>query len=94
MMLMPFAVILAILAVIVLILLFYRSRLAASEDDTLHVNEEELAHVGEQEILAKKLAKVDRIGKILTIIVLLGGLILLSIFLYIHQFADTTAKMG
>ena len=91
---MPFVVILIVLAIIVLALLVYRGKLTSHEDDAIHINESEQGVVGHQEMLAVKLAKLDRIGKILTALVIVGSIALLAAYIYINQFAFTGVKMG
>ena len=53
--------------------IYYRSRVAAHEDDTLHVSHDTNL-VAEQEVLATKLVAVDRWGKILTVVLVVYGL--------------------
>jgi len=91
---MPFVVVLIILASIVLALLFYRGKLTSHEDDTIHINEGEQGVVDHQEVLAEKVAKVDRVGKILTVVVIIGVIALLAAYIYVNQFAFTGVKMG
>lgn len=72
----------AVLTVIVIILAIYRWVVANQEDDSLHVSETEAAIVSQQVAVAKKLAAIDRWGKLLTIIAALYGLALLGAYLY------------
>ncbi len=91
---MPFVVILSVLAIVVLALLTYRSKLTAREDDTIHINEGEEQQLGCQEVLAEKVAKVDRVSKILAAVVVVGSIALLAAYIYINEFAYTGVKMG
>ena len=69
-----------VLGIVILLLLFYRSRIAAHEDDTLHVSHD-TDLVSEQAVLATKLGAVDRWGKILTIILVVYGLALAGYYI-------------
>jgi hypothetical protein len=80
--LIPFVVIWAVLATVVLVLAIQRMRIAGRSDELLHVQEAEDPLVYQQEEVAKKLEVVDRWGKILTIIVAATGLLLAVAFLY------------
>ena len=71
-----------VLTIVVIILAIYRWGIANHEDDSLHVSDTEVAVVGEQVAVAKKLAAVDRWGKILTAIALVYGLALAGAYLY------------
>ncbi len=71
-----------VLAVIVVILAIYRWRMMNQEDDSLHVSESEAGAVGQQVVLAKKLAVLDRWGKILTVLAVLYGIGLVAFYLY------------
>lgn len=71
-----------VLAVIVILLALYRWLATSHEDDSLHVSETETAAVNEQVVIAKKLAAVDRWGKILTILAILYGIGLAAMYLY------------
>jgi hypothetical protein len=91
---MPFVIVLSVLAVVVLALLVYRRQLTSWEDDTLHIGDGEVEIAHQQEILARKLARVDLLGKILTAIVVIGALVLGAIYVYINQIAIEGVKMG
>lgn len=80
--LIPLLVIWAVLAVVLVILLIYRSRLAQKEDDSLHVLDSDTSKVSEQMALARKLNVIERWGKILTVIAVLYGLVLLGLVLW------------
>ncbi len=74
------AVIWGVLGVALLLLVFYRSRVSAHEDDTLHVSHDTNL-VSEQAVLASKLGAVDKWGKILTIILVVYGLALAGYYI-------------
>ena len=64
----PFAVLWAILALAVLTLLLIRKKIAAGEDDTLHVMDGDAGMVPRQKKIAHELELIDRWGKSLTVI--------------------------
>ncbi|HZT28553.1 MAG TPA: hypothetical protein VFA33_01625 [Bryobacteraceae bacterium] len=70
--LLPFAVIWAVLAVIVIFLILYRRSIAHQEDDTLRVLEGSEA-ISQQVQVAKRLEVIDRWGKMLTVVALVYG---------------------
>jgi hypothetical protein len=78
----PFLYLWALLAVLVLAMIAWRQALARKEDDTLHVSVAENAPVSQQVTLAAKLEKIDKWGKMLTIIALGYGLLLGAVYLY------------
>jgi hypothetical protein len=69
----PYAIAWAALGLVVLVLAIMRRQIAAKEDDTLHLASGEAALVEEQVATAKKLARVDRWGKLLTVVLVLAG---------------------
>jgi hypothetical protein len=79
--LIPFAVVWAVLALIVIYLILVRRKFAHQEDDTLRVLEGPVA-ISHQEIIAKKLDQIDRWGKVLTLIAVLYGIIIGVAFVY------------
>ena len=78
----PFAVLWAVMAIAVLALIVIRKRIAAGEDDTLHVMEGDARLIPHQEEIAHKLAVVDRWGKSLTIVTLVFGSIVGLLWVY------------
>ena len=90
----PFVIVLSVLAVVVLALLAYRRKLTSWEDDTIHIGDGEVEITHQQELLAQKLARIDLVGKILTVIVVIGALVLGAIYVYINQIAIEGVKMG
>jgi len=90
----PFVVILAVLAVIVVVLITYRSKLTAREDDTIHIHDGEESQMANQAALAAKVEKVDKLGKILTALLVVGAVALLAAWVYFEQIADSGVRMG
>lgn len=70
------------LAVVVVVLAVYRSLIASHEDETIHVLEGDAPAVTAQVKLSRKLGRVERWGKILTVIVVVYGLIIAGMYLY------------
>jgi len=80
--LIPYAVIWAALAVIVIGLAFYRRVVASHEDDCIHIRDDEAQLLTQQGVLAHKLDMIDRWGKILTGVVAVSGAVLGVLFVY------------
>jgi hypothetical protein len=80
--LLPLAVGWSILALVVIVLIVMRKRVASQEDDTLHVLDGDARLVGRQSAVAQKLLVIDRWGKILTVIAILYGIALACAFIY------------
>lgn len=78
----PFAVLFTIMALAVIALIVVRKRVAAGEDDTLHVMEGDAAMIPHQEEIAHKLAVIDRWGKSLTAVTVVFGLALGALWVY------------
>lgn len=92
--LIPFVVVWGILATVVLVLVVYRFRIAGRTDELLHVADAESPLIPQQQVTAKKLDTIDRWGKILTVIVVLSGIVLASLFLYqMWEKTSTTISM-
>jgi hypothetical protein len=85
-------VIWAVLATVVVFLALYRRRVYLKSDELLHVLDEEAPLVPAQEAIGKKLEKIDRWGKTLTVIVILYALAIGGLYFY-RMFTDTTIKM-
>ncbi len=81
--LVPWIVVWAALAAVVIGLAGYRKLVSAHEDDSLHVSEREVAMIAQQEALARKLDWIDRWGQILTAIALVYGLALATGYVYL-----------
>jgi hypothetical protein len=80
--LMPFAVLWGVLALIVLVLIVMRRKVAVGEDATIHVMEGDAREIPHQKEIAQKLEVIDKWGKLLTIIAVVYGLILASLWVY------------
>ena len=89
----PHIAVWAVLTTIVVILAVYRRRLDLKVDETLHVLDAEAASIPAQEEVAKKLAVVDRWGKILTVVAVLYLLGIAAAYVY-SSFNDTSVKLG
>ena len=88
--LMPFFIVWAILGVVVVILALMRRNASEHEDDSIHLSGGEAA--AEQATIAKKLAWIDKWGKLLTIVLVVTGLILA--ILYGIQVWEETSRVG
>ena len=88
--LIPFVVIWAVLATIVLGLAVYRKMVARQEDDFIHVTTDVVA---QQQAVAKKLEVIDKWGKILTVVAVVFALALVGMFLY-QGWTETSARVG
>lgn len=79
----PFAIGWVLLLVVVIVLAFYRSRLAREEDDIPHISEPEAeVYASRQIAIARKLEKVEFWGKLLTVLLILYGLAIVAAFSY------------
>jgi hypothetical protein len=78
----PFTVLWMFLAVVVAGLIFYRMWIAKDEDDTLHVMDSDAGKVAQQSVMAQKLELIDHWGQRLTVITLVFGLAMGSVYLY------------
>jgi hypothetical protein len=89
--LLPFVGLETVLVVAVLAMILWRQAVARSEDDTLHVLH---GTISEQTTVATKLEKIDKWGKMLTLVAGVLGLILLVIFLYQTWTSGSTVPPG
>ncbi len=89
----PHIVIWAALTTVVVILALYRRRLDLKVDETLHVLDAEAPVIPAQAETAKKLAVIDRWGKILTIVAVLYLLGIAAAYIY-GSFSDTSVRLG
>jgi hypothetical protein len=87
----PFAVLWMFLALVVVGLILYRRWVAKDEEDSIHVLDSDAGQVAQQTVMAAKLNGIDHWGKTLTIVVLVYGLAISSVFLYQAWLAGETA---
>ena len=76
----PYAIAWVVLLVVVIVLAVVRSKMAAAEDDTLKLSDGEVSAISVQETVAKKLATVESVGKALTVVLVVSGLILAALY--------------
>ena len=76
----PFAILWAVLALIVLALAGYRHMISMKEDETLHIGD--IAQNTRQVEVAHKLEVIDKWGKLLTIVSAVYGLLLAVAYTY------------
>lgn len=87
----PYAIAWGLLALIVIILAFWRRHVASQEDDTLHVTGPDTV-ISQQMTVARKLELIDRWGKALTVVLAITGLILAVFYgMYIWE---ATSRAG
>jgi hypothetical protein len=89
----PHIVAWAVLTTVVVFLAIYRRRIGSTVDETLHVLDSEAALVNAQADVARKLAVVDRWGKILTTVAVLYLLGIAAMYLYM-AYRDAGIKMS
>jgi hypothetical protein len=89
----PHLIVWAALTTVVAFLAIYRRRIRAGADETLHVLDAEAGAVSNQITVAKKLAVVDRWGKILTILAALYLLGIAAMYIY-SMLQDQSVKMS
>ncbi len=90
--LLPYAIAWVALAAIVIALAFVRKNVSSEEDDTLHLGGGAEGAVEHQQLIAKKLAKLDLYGKILTSLLAVTGIALAV--LYGMQMWESTKSTG
>ena len=76
----PYAIAWGVLLVCVIILAIVRSKMASQEDDTLKLSDGDVTAISRQEQVAKKLGTVESIGKALTVLLVVTGLILAGLY--------------
>ncbi len=89
----PHIVAWAVLATVVAFLALYRRRIRMKSDEVLHVLDAEAALVPQQADVAKKLERVDRWGKWLTVLAALYAAAIAVMYLY-SSLSDSTLKMN
>ena len=86
----PFTVLWALLAILVLALVVYRKMVSSKEQETLHLAD--LAEANHQAVIAQKLEWIDKWGKLLTVIAVLYGVLLAAA--YTHHVWQTIGTTG
>jgi len=76
----PFTVLWALLAIVVLGLIVYRKLVSSKEEETLHLAD--AAEASHQAVIAHKLDWIDKWGKLLTVVALVYGLLLAAAYTY------------
>jgi hypothetical protein len=76
----PYAIAWGVLLIVVVILAIVRHKVAAAEDDTLKLSDGEVAAISMQETVAKKLSTVETIGKTLTVLLVVSGLVIAVLY--------------
>ena len=71
-----------ILAVAVLSMAGYRKLVANHEDDLVHLGDGDARLISNQRNVGERLSSIDKWGKILTIVTVVFGVVLGSIYLY------------
>jgi hypothetical protein len=71
-----------VLGLTTLALALYRKFSSAGEEDIVHLGGGEEHYIPEQTALAKRLDAIDHWGKMLTVITVVLGLLLASVYLY------------
>ena len=72
----------AVMAAVLGALALYRKFVAREEVDVIHLRDAESRIISQQETFAQKLSGIDRWGKILTIVLVVYGLIIASVYLF------------
>jgi hypothetical protein len=76
----PYTIAWALLLVVVVILAIVRSKIAGQGDDTLKLSDGEVGAISIQVQVAKKLSTVETVGKSLTVLLVVSGLILAGLY--------------
>jgi hypothetical protein len=76
----PYAIAWAVLLIVVIVLAIVRSKMAGQEDDTLKLTDGEAAAISTQEQVAKKLSTVETVGKWLTVLLVVSGVVLAVLY--------------
>ena len=70
------------MALIVLLTAVYRKYVARGEDNLLHLHNGDNGLVQHQEEVARQIEVIDKVGKISTVVVAVGGLAIAAAYLY------------
>lgn len=89
----PFAIVWTAIAAVTVGLALYRRVVSAHETDIVYLGTGEEGNIPRQKALATRLNWIDKWGKSLTVVTLVFGLALLSIYLYgVWVEAGTTVR--
>lgn len=88
----PYLIAWAVLGLALLVIAIKRRAVAEKEDDSLHLSGAEASIAAQQVSTAKRLERLDRWCKVLTIILIVGGIALGAI--YGMQMWETSATVG
>jgi hypothetical protein len=91
--LLPYALVWGVLAAVVIALIVYRKMVASHEDDTLHVLDGEAKVIPEQMAIAQRLERIDRWGKLMTVIAIVYGLAVGAAYVY-QNWVEASNYMG
>ena len=86
----PFFLLLVVMVVCVSGLALYRKMIASQEDDTVHLSAAQTVVVRQQE-LAQRLEKIDRWGKLITIITAVYGVGVAAYLIYLEWISSSRA---
>lgn len=78
----PVFILWSLLAVVVIALAVYRRVVATHEDDLIHFGAGQERLVSQQSAVTERLERVDRLGKTLTIVVAVSGVLLAAVYVY------------
>ena len=91
----PFVVLWTAIAAVTLGLALYRKFISAHEDDVIHLGIGAERNIPKQQALAARLGVIDKWGKTLTVVALVFGIALGSVYLYgIWVKFGTTVRFG
>jgi hypothetical protein len=76
----PFTVLWALIAIVVLALIAYRKLVSFQEEETLHLGN--AAEANHQAVIGRKLDWIDKWGKLLTVIAVVYGVLLAAAYTY------------
>jgi hypothetical protein len=79
----PYIILWSILGVLVLGLALYRKIVSLhEEDDMVHLSQGEERLIPHQVAVNQKIGKIDRLGEVLTVVTVIGGLAIAAAYLY------------
>ncbi len=90
----PFVAAWGILLIATIVVAFYRNRLAAQEDDTLHVLDGEEQYLERQKLLGQKLERLERWIKVLIIVLVVSGLAIAGSYVYYTFLVSDQIRVG